>query len=181
MTIDQSLLIDGVPKDKESAIALANRKDDKTRKEFEKWAVLTYSDNQARINEKKGADDGVDGISYFMIDKANDTITSGKVIYQVKSGLAQRGTIDSLRGVMENEEAEIGILLTMERPTAPMVKTAQKAGKFKHPLLNKEYDRIQIISVDELLGGSRMELPLAREMVKAAEALGDGDAQQRLI
>jgi hypothetical protein len=47
--------------------------------------------------------------------------------------------------------------------------------------LNKEYDRIQIVSVDELLGGSRMELPLAREMVKAAEAMGDGDSQQRLI
>lgn len=175
--IDQTLLIDGVPKDKDSAIALANRKDDRTRKEFEKWAVLTYSDNQARINENKGADGGVDGVSYFMLDKENEQFTNGKVIYQVKSGGAQRGTIDSLRGVMQNEGAEIGILLTMDRPTAPMVKTAQQAGKFKHPLLNKEYDRIQIVSVDQLLGGARIDLPLPRAMVKSAEAAGVGEQQ----
>jgi hypothetical protein len=66
-----------VPRDKESAIALANRKDDKTRKEFEKWMILTYSRNQARINEKKGADGGVDGIAYFLKDKAEN----GKAIF----------------------------------------------------------------------------------------------------
>ena len=52
-SIEANIQLDGVPKDIESAIALANRKDDKTRKEFEKWAVLTYSNNQARINDKK--------------------------------------------------------------------------------------------------------------------------------
>ena len=49
--VEADILLDGVPKDIESAMALANRKDDKTRKEFEKWAVLTFSKNQARINE----------------------------------------------------------------------------------------------------------------------------------
>ena len=53
----------------------------KTRKEFEKWAVLTYSDNQARINDKKGADGGIDGVAYFMIDAE----TNGKAVFQVKS------------------------------------------------------------------------------------------------
>ncbi len=51
--IEDNILLDGVPRDIASARALANRKDDKTRKEFEKWAVLTFSANQARINEKK--------------------------------------------------------------------------------------------------------------------------------
>jgi len=32
----------GIPKNLESAIALANKNDDRTRKEFEKWAVLTW-------------------------------------------------------------------------------------------------------------------------------------------
>ena len=48
-----------------SARALANNRDDRLRKEFEKWAVLTYSNNQAVINDKKGKDQGIDGISYF--------------------------------------------------------------------------------------------------------------------
>jgi site-specific DNA-methyltransferase (adenine-specific) len=49
-----------------SAVALANRQDDRTRKEFEKWAVLTYSNNRATINQKKGADRGIDGFAYFL-------------------------------------------------------------------------------------------------------------------
>ena len=80
--IEASILLDGVPRDRASAIALANRKDDRTRKEFEKWALLTYSKNRARINEKKGADSGIDGIAYFLIDKDKN----GKAVFQVKSG-----------------------------------------------------------------------------------------------
>lgn len=179
--IDQSLLIDGVPKDKDSAIALANRKDDRTRKEFEKWAVLTYTDDQARINEKKGADGGVDGMSYFVLAKEEDQFKHGKVIYQVKSGGAQRGTIDNLRGVMESQSAEIGILLTMDAPTKPMLETARQAGKFKHPILGKEYDRIQIVTIEELLNGARIALPHPAEMVKTAEVIGDGGGQRSLI
>ncbi|MEI8133693.1 MAG: site-specific DNA-methyltransferase [bacterium] len=38
--------LNGVPKDIKSAVALANKKEDRTRKEFEKWAVLTYSNNR---------------------------------------------------------------------------------------------------------------------------------------
>jgi hypothetical protein len=51
--IEADILLDGVPRDKESAIALANRKDDKTRKEFEKWAVLTYSNNQGASTKRR--------------------------------------------------------------------------------------------------------------------------------
>ena len=48
--------------DMDSAAALAHRKDDRVRSEFEKWAVLTYTRNRGVINEKKGADAGIDGI-----------------------------------------------------------------------------------------------------------------------
>ena len=51
---------DGIPRDMASAEALAHKKDDRLRKEFEKWAVLTYTNNRAVINEKKGADAGID-------------------------------------------------------------------------------------------------------------------------
>ncbi len=49
---------------RESVDALIDKKDDRVRKEFEKWAILTYSDNRAVINEKKGADKGIDGVAY---------------------------------------------------------------------------------------------------------------------
>jgi site-specific DNA-methyltransferase (adenine-specific) len=37
----ENIQLNGIPKDMESAVALANKTDDRTRKEFEKWAVLT--------------------------------------------------------------------------------------------------------------------------------------------
>ncbi|MBV5311567.1 site-specific DNA-methyltransferase, partial [Chromatium okenii] len=48
-----TIALNGIPRDMDSAIALANKKDDRVRKEFEKWAILTYSKNHAIINEKK--------------------------------------------------------------------------------------------------------------------------------
>ncbi len=104
--IEASILLDGVPRDIASAVALANRKDDKTRKEFEKWAALTFSKNQARINEKKGADAGIDAIAYFLIDKD----TNGKAIFQVKSGGANRATVATLNSDRQREKAEFGFL-----------------------------------------------------------------------
>lgn len=175
--IEDNIILDGVPRDKESAIALANRKDDKTRKEFEKWAVLTYSKNQARISEKKGADGGVDGIAYFLIDKN----TNGKAIFQVKSGGSNRATMATLNSDRQREKAEFGFLITMDMPTKSMRDEITAAGKYKHPLLNREDDRLQVITVAEILRGDRLNLPMARaDAVKSAAAQGDMDKQVAL-
>ncbi|MFM6269385.1 MAG: DNA-methyltransferase, partial [Dolichospermum sp.] len=64
-----NITLHGIPKDLESAIALAQKQDDRTRKEFEKWAILTYSNNRAVINSKKGKDEGIDGTAYFNGDQ----------------------------------------------------------------------------------------------------------------
>ncbi len=176
-TVEASIQLDGVPRDMASAVALANRKDDKTRKEFEKWAVLTYSKNQARINDKKGADGGIDGIAYFMVDAD----TNGKAVFQVKSGGASRATLATLNSDRLRENAEFGILITMDKPTKPMLLEVQAAGKYKHPMLDREDDRIQVVTVEELLAGQRLNLPMGREMVKSAEAVGDSDKQATLI
>lgn len=176
--LEANIQLDGVPRDIESAHALARRKDDKTRKEFEKWAVLTYSNNQARINDKKGADGGVDGTAYFMIDAQ----TNGKAIFQVKSGGASRTTVATLHSDMQREKAEFGFLISMDKPTPAMQKEVQSAGKYKHPMLNREDNRIQIVTIEELLNGARMDLPMARvDVVKSAEAIGDAEAQGSLI
>lgn len=174
--VEANIQLDGVPRDMNSAVALANRKDDKTRKEFEKWAVLTYSSNQARINDKKGADAGIDGMAYFMID-AN---TIGKCVFQVKSGGANRATIATLNSDRQREKAEIGILITMG-DTKPMRGEAAAVGKYKHPMLNREDDRIQIVTIAEILEGKRIDLPMGRDMVKSAQAIGDAEHQQTLI
>ena len=147
--MEAALHLDGVPRDMASALALANRKDDKTRKEFEKWAVLTYSKNLAHINHKKGADAGVDGIAYFKTGKTE----IGKIIFQVKSGHVDHTTIATLNSDTGREKAAIGILITMNSPTAAMLNEVLAAGIYTNPLTNQSHNRIQIVTIKELLEG----------------------------
>ena len=166
-----------------TAVALANRKDDKTRKEFEKWAILTYSRNQARINEKKGADGGIDGIAYFLKDKDEN----GKAIFQVKSRAGNRADLATLNSDRQHEKAEFGFLICTNLPTKPMRDEIAAAGKYRHPLLDREDDRLQEVTVAELFDhpgtpGKRLDLPMARgDAVKSAAALGDADKQLGLL
>jgi site-specific DNA-methyltransferase (adenine-specific) len=181
-TFDKAILpnvtLDGIPQDMASAQALAHKKDDRVRKEFEKWAVLTYSNNRAIINTKKGADKGLDGIAYFVT--ANEE--TDKAIFQVKSESVNRSTIATLRGDMERENAPISVLITLEEPTKPMREEAKAAGTYKHKLMERAYDRVQIVTVREIIEqGKRMDLPLSVEVVKAAQASQDEGEQGELL
>lgn len=181
--IEASIKLDGVPRDLESAIALANRKDDKTRKEFEKWAVLTYSRNQARINDKKGGDGGIDGTASFtkFFDLGKREL--GKVIFSVKSDkTVQPAYVDQLAGTVQREGADIGILLCLNKPSDGVYKRAQANGKYKHPSIDREDARIQIVTAQEIIDGKRLDLPMARtDAVKSAAAIGDADKQEQLL
>ncbi|MDB5680504.1 MAG: methyltransferase [Sphingomonas bacterium] len=176
--IEANVVVDGVPRDLASAKALANRADDRTRKEFEKWAVLTYSNNQARINERKGADAGIDGIAHFLINKD----VNGKGIFQVKSGKSRRSDLATLNSDRMREKAEFGFLITFDMPTSAMHREIAEAGRYRHPMLAREDDRLQVITVAEILAGKRLDLPMARiDAVKAAAALADADKQIGLL
>lgn len=142
----------------ESVDALIHKRDDRVRKEFEKWAILTYSDNRAVINEKKGADKGIDGVAYTR--KSKDEVLP--VMISVKSRNVNSAVIRDLRGVVERENAACGILITRSEPTAPMKQEAKSAGQFK-PENFSAFDRLQIVTVQEILDGARMNLPLMEE------------------
>lgn len=159
--------IDGLPEDMESAEALAHKKDDRVRKEFEKWAVLTYTNNRAIINDKKGADGGIDGTVYFLTGATE----SSTMILQVKSGGVGRGDIAKLRGDMDRVQAEMATLITLEEPTGPMIAEAKAAGRYHHALMGRDYNRIQIVTVKEIIeDGKRLDIPLAKDMLKTSDA-----------
>ena len=64
----------------------------------------------------------------------------------------------------------------------PMRDEIAAAGKYKNPLLMREDDCLQVITVAEILAGKRLDLPMARsDAVKSAAALGDADKQLGLI
>jgi hypothetical protein len=161
---------DGIPRDMASAEALAHRKDDRLRKEFEKWAVLTYTTNRAIINEKKGADAGIDAVAFFKTGKTDNA----KIIFQVKSGGVKRGDIATLRGDMGREAAALAVLITLEEPSGPMIKEAKDAGQYKHEDMGHTYEKISIVTIREIIeGGKRLEIPMSLEVLKAAQKAED--------
>lgn len=169
--------LDGIPSDVESAAALAQRKDDRLRKEFEKWAILTYTNNRAIINEKKGADAGIDGVAYFHTTNVDIEMT----IFQVKSGNADRADISTLRGDLERVGAKTAVLITLREPTDKMLATAKAAGTYTYQWTGAVYDRIQIVTVREIIEDKvRWPMPVSPAVLKAAHFIA-GSEQPRLF
>ena len=166
-TVVDAVKLNGIPQDMAAAVALANKKDDRVRKEFEKWAVLTYSQNRAVINDKKGADGGIDGIAYTLTGKDNNA----KIVFQVKSGGVGRGDISKMNNDRQREGAELAVFLTLQDPTKPMRDEAMAAGFYTHPLMNTQYPRVKIVTIQEIIeDGKRLDVPMGLDVVKAAKA-----------
>jgi DNA modification methylase len=164
--IVDNVVLNGIPRDMESAKALALKKDDRTRKEFEKWAVLTYSNNRAVINQKKGADKGVDGTAYFTGDQDEPE----KIILQVKSGKVESGDIQKLQGAMTREGAVLGIFITLNKPTKNMNQEAKEAGIYQSRFMSQPVDKIRIVTIQEILEEQkRLDIRLSLEVLKSAE------------
>ncbi len=149
----------------ESVDALIHKKDDRASKEFEKWAILTYSDNRAVINEKKGADKGIDGVAYTR--KSKDEVLP--VLLSVKSGKnVGVSEVRDLFGTVKSEVAACGIYITRTEPTRPMLEFAKQQGQFK-PENFAAFNRLQIVTIQDILDGARMNLPLMEEVPKLAQ------------
>ncbi len=167
----ENIELNGVPKDFKSAVALANKKEDKTRKEFEKWFVLAYSNNRAVINEKKGGDEGIDGIAY-VLDMVSGKQERSKVLFSVKSNRTlSPAVIRDLNGTMERDGAVAGYLLTLY-PMENMVKESKKYGTYRNNLYGKDFPKIQVVSVEEMLNGSLLDLPTVLGVLKSAQKKG---------
>lgn len=163
--VADKVLLSGVPKDYESAIALAHKKDDRVRKEFEKWAVLTYSMNKAMINEKKGADGGIDGVGKMLqgLDDFRD------ILFSVKSGHLVPDYIRAFCRIVEREGAAMGIFITLEKPSSKMLAEARAMGKYFNPLTEQEYDRVSVVTIKDIINGERLNVPTSAAVVKKAE------------
>lgn len=163
-----NIITDGIPRDMKSAEALAHKKDDRLRKEFEKWAALTYTSNRAVISDKKGADGGIDAIAFFKTGKTENA----KIIFQVKSGAVSRPTIATLRGDMDRERAALACLITLDEPSGPMKTEAKGAGQYRHEDMARSYDRISIVTIKEIVEGKkRLEIPMSLEVLAEAKRI----------
>lgn len=66
--------------------------------------------------------------------------------------------IRDLRGVIEREEAEMGILVTLAEPTSAMVREANDAG-FVSRSAHGRLPRLQIATIENLLANRMPKLP----------------------
>jgi site-specific DNA-methyltransferase (adenine-specific) len=140
----------GEPKDLEGAKALARQ----DRYQFQWWALSLVNALPQGGERKKGADEGIDGVISFVDDRKG---TAGRVIVQVKSGHVGVRDIRELKAVIGDEN--LGLFITLEPPTEPMRVEATTAGFHSSPLWEREFPRIQIFTVAELLDGHQPELP----------------------
>lgn len=162
--------LNGVPRDFESAEALAHKEDDRLRKEFEKWAVLTYSNNKAIINEKKGGDKGIDGVAYIMDRDKNGKDNYYSILFSVKSNkILPPSVIRDLNGTMEREGAVMGFLISLY-PMENLVRESKKYGIYDSKMFDYRCPKIQIINIQEILEGNVLNIPTPIEVLKKAES-----------
>jgi DNA modification methylase len=144
----------GQPTEVEGARALAQSPEG--RYQFQWWALNLIDAQPVGGKEKKGADRGIDGVITFT-DKQGVLQT---VLVSVKSGHVNRGMVGELRGTIEREKAVIGLFLTLEEPTKEMQLEADVAGLFHSEVWNRDYPRLQILSILELLEeGKKPQIP----------------------
>ena len=96
---------------------------------------------------------------------------NAKIIFQVKSGGVKRGDIATLRGDMGRENAPaLAVLITLEEPSKPMVAEAKAAGQYHHETMGRNYDKISIVTVQDIVENEkRLDIPMSVEVVAAAK------------
>jgi DNA modification methylase len=121
--------------------------------QFEWWALGLVGARP--IEGKKGADRGVDGRLYFH----EESDAPKQIVLSVKSGKVGPTAVRDLRGVVERDKANIAVLLTLQQPTQPMRAEAASGG-FYESENGRFYPRVQILTIDELLKGAKIDYPV---------------------
>lgn len=154
--------IEGFPKDIDSAKELAKHTD-KHRIKFQDWIVEVKLG--AVSNPKRSSDGGYDG--YFTFHKYHKKNVKGIGIIEVKSGNVNISTLRSFIQVVEKQSADIGCFVCFnEFITQGMKIEANKIGLLE----GFNVDRIQILSVEDILAGKGIRLPGMGEMTHFEKA-----------
>lgn len=125
--------------------------------QFEWWALGLVGARPA--DPKKGSDRGIDGRLYFHDDEKRET---KQVIISVKGGHTNVSHIRDLVGVLDREQAQIGVMITLREPTQPMRAEAASAGFYDSPW--GKHPRVQILTIEELLDGKGIDMPPIRQV-----------------
>lgn len=160
--------VDGIPitiEQVEELIHKSEKSRNEGRYQFQYWAVEKVG---GFASTKKSGDGGIDGSIYFYKDEKK---TLAKMILSVKSNKKlQASFIRDLIGTMNNNDAEMAGLISYAKPTQEMINECKNAGRFKMKdglFADYEFDRVQILTAEDILNGRRFDLPYTRILKKS--------------
>lgn len=148
--IDDQYSVLGVPADLAAAHDLFARNPF----DFERWAVSLV---RGTPNQRQVGDRGIDGLIKFYRGPRQ---RPGKIAVSVKGGRQLSPTfVRDLEGVVAHDDSiSGGLLVTLWTPTRGMRETAETSGTYADPAGNA-MPRVQMITVEDLLGGERPLTP----------------------
>jgi hypothetical protein len=117
--------------------------------EFERWAVSKLN----AIQTVRTGDKGVDGIINFVDYTKKDKI--GKGIISVKSGQSiYPSMVRELKGTIQSQNVDFGILITIKKATKGMIEEAIKEGYFDYcyqqGTVISKIPKIQLLDIEDL-------------------------------
>ncbi|ATY32974.1 DNA methyltransferase [Sphingomonas psychrotolerans] len=147
---DLRIEIDGRPQDYADAVALAER----NKYQFQWWACDIIGAQRYR-DRKKGPDGGVDGEILFL----NGPRGVGRIIVSVKGGKTVGvDAVRELRAVVDQQGADMGVLVSLADPSKDAVNAALSAGVVR--TVHGEFHKLQLAPMRELFEGRRPRLPV---------------------
>jgi len=163
----------GFPKDIDSAHLLAD--DTKHgRFKFEEWIVEVMLGGV--LNTKKNQT-GFDGYLTFGLMPGQRDV----VLIEVKSGNASLSQLNHFIKTVEANKGDLGVFVCFEAQVSKgMLESAKKQGYYKEELLGRKYDKIQILTVEDLMNHKTINIPQSTVSTfkSAARQAKEKDAEQ---
>lgn len=154
--VKKTYIINGLPKDIASAKQLASGID-KGRLKFQDWIIEVMIGGVC--NPKKTADGGWDGHLTFEGFNKQEL-----VLVEVKSGIATMNDMRAFIKVINGNDASIGVFVCFkEKVTRGMIKESKDEGYYNKESLSDLCDKIQIITVEDLLEGKNIKIPQVKK------------------
>ncbi len=133
------------------------------------------SSTRSRSAVRRRADKGTDGVLTF---SEHDSIQ--RILVSVKSGKPSALHVKELIATLNDQEGAIGLLIELDPLTEEMKLLAVNAGQYESQLWGGSYERIQILTIDDVLRGKKPEvpkfLPAHQKAAKIAAAVGEQQA-----
>jgi hypothetical protein len=160
--VKHNVKIHGFPADVASARELAE-KTDKGRILFQEWVIEVLLNGV--VNETKVADGGFDGYLTYQTEAGKEF-----VLIEIKSGKVNVTNIREFVQVIDKQNANAGIFVCFESTvTKEMLKEAKAAGHIKIGNVEFGQDKIQLMTIEQLMSNHHPNLPNVSSTFKKAQ------------